>query len=190
MDGEFCVLVHGCLIFYEVADKLVDFFVVGEYGNGRVTNDPKDSVDDALMAFFVIGLHVTILRVGLYLWRIQLYRTGDDSRDETHNAINLWMSSAKVLLEAFPQSTIAKFYFGTCAPTGSNDSLVKAFDAFSIIAFILFLCYFVYCYCLQSEGANRATTVIMVITFLFSVVGMIFAGISLNDFTEHCWPHN
>ena len=187
-DNDCCVVIQGGLILYEIVDKLVDLFVATEYQNGRISNDPQDSVSDALMAFFVIGLHVTIVRVMLYLWRIQLYRTGDDSRDETHNAINLWMSLAKVLLEAFPQSTIAKFYFGNCAPAGSNEVLVRVFDAFCIIAFIIFFAYLFCQYCLQGGEANRATTVIMVITFFFSFVGIIFAGISINDFEERCRP--
>lgn len=110
-----CILVHGCLILYEIADKLVDLFVASNYEDGNISKDPQGSVPTALMVFFVIGLHVTILRVGLYLWRIQLYRTDDEGDGETHVAINLWMSLAKVWLEAFPQSAIAKFYFGNCA---------------------------------------------------------------------------
>lgn len=180
------VLLQGGLILYEIVDKLVDLFVATEYQNGRISNDPQDSVYDALMVFFVIGLHVAIIRFMLYLWRIHLYRTGDDSRNETHDAINLWMSSAKVLLETFPQSTIAKFYFGNCAPAGSN--MVRVFDAFCIIAFLLFFGYLFYQYRLRGGEANRATTVIMVITFFFSFVGIIFAGISINDFEERCRP--
>lgn len=183
-SNDCCVLVHGFLIAYEVVDKIVDLFVVEEYDNRHIANDPEDSVHDALMAFFVIGLHITILRVLLYLWRIQLYRTGDDSRDETHNLLNVWTSSAKVWLEAFPQSTIAEYYFGDCAPEYSNDSLVRVFDAFTIIAFLLFLGYLVNYYCTKENEVHTAITVFMFITFLLSVIGVIFAGKSMNDFEE------
>lgn len=188
-SNDFCVFVHGCLITYEVVDKIVDLVVANEYENGQIAKDPEDSVHDALMAFFVIGLHITILRVALYLWRIQLYRTGDDSRDETHNVVNLWTSSVKVWLEAFPQSTIAQYYFGDCAPEHSNGLFVRVFDFFSIIAFLLFLGYLANYYCTQENEVHRAITVLMFITFLLSVVGMIFAGKSMNDFEgrKYCW---
>lgn len=189
--NENCVLVHGCLILYEIADKLVDLFVANNYQDGNISNDPQDSVHKALMAFFVIGLHVTIPRVMLYLWRIHLYRTGDDSKDKTHTAINLWMSLAKVWLEAFPQSTIAKFFFGNCALKDNIKTLVQAFDVFSIFPFIMFVCYTFYHYCAQEEGptCNGATTFILAITFILSIVGTIFAGISINDFNDRCWPY-
>jgi len=181
-----CILVHGCLILYEIADKLVDLFIANNYEDENITNDPKDSVHTALMVFFVIGLNVTIPRVGLYLWRIHLYRTGDDSKNEIHAAINLWMSLAKVWLEAFPQSAIAKFYFGNCALEDNIKALVQAFDVFSIFPFIMFVCYtYYYCRTLE-EGSNRATTLVLLITLILSIVGIIFAGISINNFNDRC----
>ena len=87
-----------------------------------------------------IGLHVTTVRVVLYLWKIHLYCTRDDGKDETHAAFNLRMSLAKVWLEAFPQSTIAKFYFGNCALYDNIKTLVQAFDVLSIFpAFIMLI---------------------------------------------------
>lgn len=178
-----CILVHGCLILYEIADKLVDLFVASNYEDGNISKDPQGSVHTALMVFFVIGLHVTILRVGLYLWRIQLYRTDDEGDGETHVAINLWMSLAKVWLEAFPQSAIAKFYFGNCALR--DKTLVQAFDVFSIFPFIMFVVFsFVYWCALEP---NRATRFILIITFILSIVGTIFAGISITDYNERCY---
>jgi len=165
----------------------VDLFVANNYEDGNISYDPKGSVHTARMVFFVIGLHVTIARVGLYLWRIHLYRTGDDSKDETHTAINLWMSLAKVWLEAFPQSTIAKFYFGNCALKDNIKVLVQAFDVFSIFPFIMFVCYTFYYCCALEEGSNRATTCVLAITFILSIVGITFAGMSINDFNDRCW---
>jgi len=74
-----CIRVHGCLILYEIADWVVDWLVANDYQEGNIYHDPKGSVHTALMVFFVIGLQVTIARVGLSQWRIHLYRTGDDS---------------------------------------------------------------------------------------------------------------
>ncbi|KAJ7356301.1 hypothetical protein OS493_025410 [Desmophyllum pertusum] len=185
---HFCSLFHSCLIVYEIVDKLVDFAIVRKYEEGNLSlSNPKDSVYDALFTFFVIGLNITIIRTILYLWRIQLYRTGDDSQDRTHDAINLWMSLAKALFEAFPQSTIAKFFFGDCATTDGMKILVQAFDVFSILPFIMFVCYLFYYYCEHDEGPNRITVIVMVITFIFSVVGFIFACLSINDYNERCW---
>ena len=110
-----CVLIHGFMIFYEGLDKFVDISVVTSYGDGNITDDPKDSVHKALIGFFIMGLLLSIQRVLLYLWRIYLYRADDNSLDESRIPANLWMSFAKVWLEAFPQSTIAIFYFGKCA---------------------------------------------------------------------------
>lgn len=185
-----CILVHGCLIVCEIADKLVDLIVAYNYQVGNISNDPQDSVHNALMVFFVIGLMVSTARVMLYLWKIHLYRTDDVRRDKTHEAISLWMSLVKVWLEAFPQSTIAMFFFGHCALTDSIKLLVKVFDIFSIYPFIMFVCYaFSYC-CAHEEGPNRATTFILAIRFILSIVGTIFAVISLNDFDDRCWPYN
>ncbi|KAJ7390383.1 hypothetical protein OS493_025635 [Desmophyllum pertusum] len=138
---ECCLLFYGCLIAYEVADKLVDFTISAEYEEGNLSNNPKDSVHDAINAFFSIGLVLTTIRTILYAWRIHLYYTDDDSQDKTHDAINLWMSLAKAMFEAFPQATIAKFFFGDCAATNSMKTLVQAFGVFSIFPFIMFVCY-------------------------------------------------
>lgn len=183
-----CILVHGCLILYEIADKLVDLFVANNYEDGNISNDPQGSVHTALMVFFVIGLTVTIGRVGLYLWIIQLYRTDDGGDGETHAAINLWMSLAKVWLEAFPQSAIAKFYFGNCALKDNIKTLVQAFDVFSIFPFIMFVFFSCVYWCALEP--NRATRFILTITFILSIVGIIFAGISIKDFNDRCWPYN
>lgn len=183
-----CILVHGSLILYEIADKLVDLFVANNYEDGNISVDPRGTVHTALMAFFVIGLIITTARVGLYLWRIHLYRTEDGGDGETHLTINLWMSLAKVWLEAFPQATIAKFYFGNCALKDNMKTLVQAFDVFSIFPFIMFVCYmFNYCCVLEPY---KAMTFVLTVTFILSILGIIFASISINDFNDRCWPYN
>ena len=140
------------------------------------------------MAFFAIGLTITVAHVVLYLRRIQLYRTGVGIEGETHLAINLWMSLAKVWLEAFPQATIAKFYFGNCASKDGIKTLVQAFDVFSIFPLIMFVGY-MFCYCAALEP-NKATKFVLAVTFILSILGIIFAGISINDFNDRCRPYN
>ena len=183
-----CILVHGCLILHEIVDKLVDFFVANNYAVGNISDDPQYSVYTALMVFFVIGLITTIVRGGLYLWRIHFYCTGDDREDDTHAAINLWMSLAKVWLEAFPQSTIAKFSFGNCVLKENIKALIIVFDVFSIIPFIMFVCYAFYYCCALERRPNPTTTLILAVTFILSMVGIIFAGISIADFNDSCPP--
>ena len=185
--GYFCSLFYGCLIAYEIADKLVDFVITSEYEEGNISDNPKDSVHDALNAFFHIGLLITTIRTILYAWIIQLYgRNGDDSHGKKYDAINLWMSLAKALFEAFPQATIAKFFFGDCAATDSMKTLVQAFGVFSIFPFIMFVWHLFYYYCKHDEGPSQVTVFIMFITFIFSVVGFIFACLSINAFNERC----
>lgn len=183
-----CVLIHGSLIFYEIADRLVDLFVANNYDDGNISDDPRGSVHTALMVFFVIGLHITIGNVVFYLGRIQLYFTGGSEEGETRLTINLWTSLAKVWLEAFPQATIAKFYFGNCASKDGIKTLVQAFDVFSIIPFIKFVGY-MFCYCAGLEP-NGPMKFILAATFILSILGIIFAGISINDFNDRCRPDN
>ena len=183
-----CVLIHGSLIFYEIADRLVDLFVANNYDDGNISDDPRGSVQTALMVFFAIGLIITVANVVLYLGRIKLYSTGVSEEGETHLTINLWMSLAKVWLEAFPQATIAKFYFGNCASNDGIKTLVQAFDVFSIFPFIMFVGY-MFCYCAGLKP-NGATKFLLAVTFILSILGIIFAGISINDFSDRCRPYN
>lgn len=181
-----CVLIHGLMILYEGIDKIVDISVVTSYGDGNISDDPKDSVHKALIGFFVMGLLPSGLLVLLNLWKIFLYRADDNSLDESRIPTNLWMSFAKVWLEAFPQSTIAIFYFGKCASNENIVSLVQVFDFFSMVPFIMFACFTIHYYCTHEEGHYRVTTFVLATTFLLSIVGIIFAGISMTNFNESC----
>ena len=65
-----------------------------------------------------------------------------------NDTINLWMGAAKVLFEAFPQSTMAMFCFGNCKPANdSSDALIGVFNASSFIAFMLCFAIFVAIVC-------------------------------------------
>ena len=188
MDNFVCNTWHMILVAYEIADKLVDLFTANNYKDGNITNNPKESVYIALMVIFSLALPVTVLRVVLYLHRMHLYRSGDDSNDKMHHAINMLMSWTKMLFEAFPQATIALFYFGDCAPTNSTKTAVQAFNTFSIFPFIMFICYAVFYFYAHVEMADRLITysTALLTQFLICLTGCIFAGISINNFNEPC----
>ena len=185
-----CIFAHGCLIVYEIADKLVDLLVVNNYKDGNISDDPQDSVTKALIAFLVIGLLLSIQRVFVYLLRMYHYRTDNNSLDESRIPTNLWFSFAKVWLEAFPQATIAAFHFGNCAPTGGATTVVNLFGVFSMSPFIMFACFTFHYYCTHEEGHYAITTLVLAATFILSIIGVIFAGISMNAFSNRCWPYN
>ena len=185
MDPTLYAVVYGCLILYEIADKAVDLVITIRYDEGRISSNPQDSGYYALVTFLVTGFLITSLRVTLYIRTIKLSSGDDDDQEETRDAINLWISLSKSLFEAFPQTTIAQFYFGNCAQTGNIKTLVQAFDVFSMFPFIMFVCHSVYYYCAQDE-TNRLTAVIMVVAFILSLLGFVFACISIIDFNERC----
>ena len=113
---------------------------------GRISNNPQDSVYYALVTFLATGFLISSLRIILYLRTIKLSLEDDDDHDEIRAAISLWISLSKALFEAFPQTTIAQFYFGNCAQTGNVKTLVQAFDVFSIFTLVMFFCHSIYYY--------------------------------------------
>ena len=202
-------VVFGCLILCEIADKAVDLVVTIRYKDGRIFNHPQDSVYYALITFLVSGFLITSSRIILYLKRIKLWPGDDD--DENIATIDLWISlskalfeafpqtttvqfyfgncaqtgNAKTLVQAFPQTTIALFYFGNCAQAGNIETLVEAFDVFSIIPFVTLVCHSFY-YCCGTEEPNGLTLLIAALAVIVSVIGFVFACISISDFNEHC----
>lgn len=176
-------VMFGCLILCEIADKAVDLVVTIRYKDGRIFNHPQDSVYYALITFLVSGFLITSSRIILYLKRIKLWPGDDD--DENIATIDLWISLSKALFEAFPQTTIALFYFGNCAQAGNIETLVEAFDVFSIIPFVTLVCHSFY-YCCGTEEPNGLTLLIAALAVIVSVIGFVFACISISDFNERC----
>lgn len=175
------------LAAYEIVDRLVDFFMVSNYAKGDISNNPKKSVAWVLGVLWTITLPMTVLRVFFYYQRLKLLRSGDYSEDEKSVIIDLRMSWAKTLVEAFPQATIAKFYFGDCAPKDSARLMVQVFDVFSIFPFLMFTFYFCIYSCSYLEEQNRVKVYsAAVITLLCCLIGCIFAGISITDFNTTC----
>ena len=176
-------VVFGSLILCEIADKAVDSVITVRYKDGKISYHPQDSVYYALITFVVTGFLITSARIIQYLRRIKLWPGDDD--DETHATTDLWISLSKALFEAFPQTTIALFYFGNCAQAGNIETLVQAFDVFSIIPFVTLICHSVY-YCCGAEEPNGLTALIAVLAVIVSVIGFVFACISISDFKERC----
>lgn len=188
MDDFVCNIWHIILVAYEIADKLVDYSTVNEYTDGNITNNPKVSVSNTLAVIFNLGLPMTVFRIFCHLHKMKLSERGDNSKDKVHHAINMLTSWAKMLFEAFPQATIAMFYFGDCAPTSSTQTTVQAFNAFSIFPFIMFIFYVVSYFYAYVEMGDRvmAYSITLFIQFLICLIGCIFAGISINKFNEPC----
>ena len=195
-----------CLIIYEILDKYVDTATAVEYHKGKLFHKPKDSVYRALLAFTIIGGIISLLRICLYVWGIRLNCSGNKSYDKLYDDLNMAMQSIKVILEAFPQSAIAKFGFVHCPIKKYGWGiwvLDPAFDGFCGMPFIFFLLSLCCCYCRkygpyiecceESEeykgewSKNFCISYnVLFITFALSVTGLVFAGLSLSEFSKRC----
>lgn len=191
------------LIIYEIADKYVDIATAVEYHKGKLFIKPKDSVYRALLAFTIIGGIISLFRISLYVWRIYLNCSSEESHDKRYDDFDMGMQSIKVALEAFPQSVIAKFYFVHCPiKKYSWGFLDPAFDGFCGAPFIFFLLSLCCCYwrkngpyiCTKysylNYGGERLKNfciyIALFITFALSVIGLVFAGLSLSEFSKRC----
>lgn len=200
------------MILFEILDKYVDIAAAVEYHKGRLFYNPNESVYRALLAFTIIGGIISfIIRIPLYVWRIYLNCTGNKSYDKCYDDFSLGTQSIKVILEVFPQSVIAKFYFVHCPIKKYGWGiwlLDPAFDGFCGAPFIVFLCYL--CFygckhilrikCCDGRDENeeslknvfiRCTTLlcscfvsVLFITVALSVVGLVFASLSLSEFSK------
>ena len=107
------------MIVYEILGKVFDVLVAVEY-------------------YMIIGCLISVLRVSLNVWKIYLncskanetngYEDNEDRQllvvvvsgrrkednEKRYDDLSLVVSSLKAVLEAFPQSVIAKFYFVHC----------------------------------------------------------------------------
>lgn len=102
------------MILFEALDKYVDIATAVEYHKGKLFYKPKESVYTALLVFTIFGCIISAAKIFLCCCRIYLNCTGNKSYDKRYDGFNLGTQSIKVMLEAFPQSVIAKFYFVHC----------------------------------------------------------------------------
>ena len=100
----------------------------------------------ALLVFTIFSFFISlIMRIPLYGWSIYL-NSGDESNDidKCYDLVNLGTQSVKVVVEAFPQSAIAKFGFVHCPIKKYGWGirvLDPAFDGFCGLPFLVFLGY-------------------------------------------------
>lgn len=200
-----CSVIKVIMIIYEILDKFVDIATAVEYHKGNLFLKPKDSVYRALLAFTIIGGFISVFRISLYVWRIYLNCSSEKSYDKRYADLDMGMQSIKVALEAFPQSVIAKFHFVHCPIKKYGwGFLDPAFDSFCGFPFIIFLLSFCCCYCCKhgpyieccKESEERkgkwsknfciGYNVLFFIAFFLSVIGLVFAGLSVSEFLKRC----
>lgn len=200
-----CSAIKVVFIIYEALDKFVDIATAVEYHKGKLFIKPKDSVYRALLAFTIIGGIISSFRILLYGWRIYLNCSSEERYDKRYDDFDMGMQSIKVALEVFPQSVIAEFYFVHCPIKKYGwGFLDPAFDSFCGAPFIFFLFSLCCCYCrkhppciecceeseeLVGEGSKNfriSYNVFKFITFALSITGLVFAGLSLSEFSKRC----
>jgi len=193
------------LVVFEGLDKYVDIAAAEAYYKGRLFYKPKESVYEALLVFTIFGGVISLIRISLYVWRIYLNYKCNGSDEKRYDDCNLGTQSIKVILEAFPQSVIAKFGFVHCPIKKYGWKiwfLDPAFDGFCGTPFIFFLCYLCYygykherqhyesfgrtewwkvCFC-----CTTFVRFILFITVALSVTGFVFASLSLSEFSKRC----
>ena len=201
-----CSLIKIGMIIYEILDKLVDIATAVEYYKGRLFYNPKEPVYTALLAFVIIGCIISAARISLYVWRIYLKCSEDESYEKRYDDLDIGIHMVKVIFEAFPQSVIAKFYFVHC-PIKKYGWGIKildpAFDTFCGLPFIFFLVSLFCCYCCKYGTKCGGETeqvyenwvekvrcncwaLALFTTFIISVVGLGFASSSLREFDRRC----
>ncbi|KAJ7394733.1 hypothetical protein OS493_000561 [Desmophyllum pertusum] len=168
-----------------------------EYYKGRLFYNPKESAYKALLYSTIIGCIISAVRMSLYVWRICLNRRNDESHDKLYDDLCIGINSMKVVLEAFPQSVIAKFFFFHC-PIRKYGRGIKildpTFDVFCGTPFLFFsaaLCWYFRNYrCGHNDEAERRKRcilfIVMPIPFIVSLVGLDLAILSFSDFAKCC----
>ena len=206
------------MFLFEALDKYVDIATAVEYHKGKLFYKPKESVYTALLVFTIFGCIISAAKIFLCCCRIYVNCTGNKSYDKRYDGFNLGTQSIKVMLEAFPQSVIAKFYFVHCPIKKYGWGvwiLDPVFDSFCGVPFIVFLGYLCDYGCKHVLGIKCCektntyqnigrrewlkniwtcfTTLfcsrfgsVLLITVAMSVMGLVFASLSLSEFSERC----
>lgn len=206
------------MILFEALDTYVDVATAVEYHKGKLFYKPKESMYTALLVFTIIGCIISAAKILLCGCRIYLNCTGNKSYDKRYDGFNLGTQSIKVMLEAFPQSVIAKFYFVHCPIERYGWGiriLDPAFDGFCGLPFLFFLGHLCHYGCkhilgikccekrdtYQNIGGREwlknvwscCTTLfcscfgfVLFITVAMSVMGFVFASLSISEFSKRC----
>ena len=190
-------LLYGFFIIVEIANRVVDGFILTNYEAGEISNDWNKNVNIALTVFMVIGFFITLLHAVTSGCRIvTLCCEGDCSKGRTDRTIKIWMSLLKVLLEAFSQTLISHFHFGDCAKTSDLRIWGIAFNIFSLLPFIMYVFHFFTYY--SSHGLQecdcddvsirKVMGALFRITLIPSALGSYFAYKSIMAFYNLCAP--
>lgn len=186
---EALLFVQVYLISIELVDKVVDAVMLKKYSEGKVSNNPQDSVYYALVAFFITGLLISFARITLSILAIKKHCSSRE--DRINEAIRFWSSLAKVWLEALPQAIFGRFFFGECAVTDDLKQWGQAFGLFSLLPFIQFLFHLIYYWCpyckyQHDEKPNPLTLLAVSSTLKASLLGIFCAVKTIIAFTERC----
>ena len=96
----------------------------------------------------------------------------------------------QVVLEAFPQSVIAKLYLNQCPVTGGPSVILQAFEVFSGLPSIVFFCVLCWFFCRRRKedefcGSILPTSAISVVS-TFSLVSLVLAILVLYEGHKDC----
>ena len=180
------------LIFYEVTDKVFDGLTTVEYYKKKLFRNPKQSVHDTLLVFMIIGCVVSTGSICFSIWEICCY---NEEKKDLYKHCSNCVRAIKVIIEAFPQSLIAKFGFDGCPiKTSPWNFLDTGFDIFCIIPFVLFMCcLFWWCCCgngirviFNRHGTKKekAMSCFIGVAYVMSIAGFVLAIMSFVQSTS------
>ena len=196
----YCRWVHSfattVAIVVEIADKIVDGAITFEYHKGRLFHAQKSSVFAALVTFTITGCFISLGR--LYFYFCQLGHSSkvvdDTEGTNLYEERFLQMSALKIVLEAFPQSVIARFYFVDCPMEkyGWGFGLYTSFDIYCGAPFVSFYSYFLlYLRKRTQKGINEmelhaGMVCVMCVASSLASAGLVFVSLSLLDAYKRC----
>ena len=169
------------VIVFEALDFLWDLNIAAEYYRGKIFDEPQKSVFAALMVFTIVGYIISLL---FMMYFVLAPEEGDGG--EGVNGTLLRLQSLIVILEAFPQSIIAKFCFDQC-PLKEDRGLpvVPAFYVFSALSPIIFFVFLSW-FCFNHNGWTPITKTCMTIAYVYALPSLVFALLALSEYYNSC----
>ena len=201
------------MILYEIPDKYVDIAIAVEYYKestqaGYFTNQKSPCTESySLLPLLVASSPLQKFRCAFGESTSCNIHRQRKLRKALRRPQSRSTFCERHRLEAFPQSIIAKFYFAHCPMKKccwGVRFLDPAFDTlcgFPFIFFLVYLCYYgcITCKCCDKREEygrrewlkNLCTCCIcfgsvLFITFALSVMGLVFASLSLSEFSKRC----
>ena len=179
-------LVNVVWIDFEFADIFGDFVTWYEYKEGLLMPVPDVHVQRALLVFAIFGLVVSLFGILLYLFKFGLIWSPDlsDDHSERYDCLDLAVSCA-LLIEVVPQSMIGFYALQRCPPKKYDVAWVDGLFSITCLLqyFPIWLTFSCHCCCYHETMTGRKALIISVF-FLLSVIGMIFASLTIRTFRE------